>query len=578
MYESSLERYESTSDPFLKEPALRNVGYFAVALKCFNENVTVPGAIAEKVEWELENITAHGGFAISPLFNDDEILNSSLESAMYNPDAVIEDYSQYKPRGHYTRSELLKKYFKGIMWYGRIPFLLRNESLTVGAIMMVEDLQTASHNGKATDHWDRIYDVTEKFVGESDDLSHKDYGGVIQTVFGDEAADDELKDHDLLEEFRIKASKLKKPLILGGYARILFYNGTDESMENFTQSYRLMGQRYIPDSYIFTNMVATEKNLMGYTGGSEWPLTCVRSGAGPIRGFPRGLDFMAVLGNEAAKEVIVQEGDDQFGGYYDARNELESEFNNLTYDNWTKNMYMGWLYSLDSLNDPVEGEEYPGFMTDEDWEYVKLNTNLASWAELRHDTILYAKQSYTAGADGGPAEPPSDEGYVEPVVELWERLTALTEDTKLLLSNEGVLSEARSDDLDSFIDVLTRLKEISEKELNGEELSGSDYGYIRNFGGRLEDLTGSASSDGKDTTMIADVHTDVNSEECLEEGVGYIQYVMVQVQTANGTWAAMAGPVFSYYEFRQPMADRLTDEEWKTLLDSSEAPEQQLWV
>ena len=26
-----------------------------------------------------------------------------------------------------------------------------------------------------------------------------------------------------------------------------------------------------------------------------------------------------------------------------------------------------------------------------------LNTQLASWAELRHDTILYAKQSYTGG-------------------------------------------------------------------------------------------------------------------------------------------------------------------------------------
>ena len=51
-------------------------------------------------------IDAHAGFAESPIFG------------------ITEDYSQYVPRGHYTRSEALEKYFKAMMWYGRIPFYL----------------------------------------------------------------------------------------------------------------------------------------------------------------------------------------------------------------------------------------------------------------------------------------------------------------------------------------------------------------------------------------------------------------------------------------------------------------------
>ncbi|MHA1884730.1 MAG: DUF3160 domain-containing protein, partial [Promethearchaeota archaeon] len=34
----------------------------------------------------------------------------------------IDDFSQYKPRGHYTETETLKKYFRLFKWFSRIPF------------------------------------------------------------------------------------------------------------------------------------------------------------------------------------------------------------------------------------------------------------------------------------------------------------------------------------------------------------------------------------------------------------------------------------------------------------------------
>ena len=46
----------------------------------------------------------------------------------------------------------------------------------------------------------------------------------------------------------------------------------------------------------------------------------------------------------------------------------------------------------------AEAERAAGVARTEAWGRRMLNTQLASWAELRHDTILYAKQSYTGGA------------------------------------------------------------------------------------------------------------------------------------------------------------------------------------
>ena len=55
-----------------------------------------------------------------------------------------EDYSQYLPRGHYTRSMRLKNYFLAMMWHGRMTFLLTGGD--EGSIVSAEEatVQTAA--------------------------------------------------------------------------------------------------------------------------------------------------------------------------------------------------------------------------------------------------------------------------------------------------------------------------------------------------------------------------------------------------------------------------------------------------
>ena len=58
--------------------------------------------------------------------------------------------------------------------------------------------------------------------------------------------------------------------------------------------------------------------------------------------------------------------------------------------------------------------------------------------------------------------------------------------------------------------------------------------------------------------IIADIHSDYPTGQCLEEAVGrpLLLYVIVDIA---GDLRVTQGSAFSYYEFSQPIAERLTD-------------------
>ena len=115
-------------------------------------------------------------------------------------------------------------------------------------------------------------------------------------------------------------------------------------------------------------------------------------------------------------------------------------------------------------------------------------------------------------------------------------------------------------------------------ELQGNELNEDDYEFIRNFGGQLDSIVTDVNDKGKETTLIADVHTDENTNQVLEEGVGYVNLMVVAYKVPNGRVILGAGPVFSYYEFKQPINNRLTDEQWIQQLEKGQQPDQPAWT
>ena len=278
---------------------------------------------------------------------------------------------------------------------------------------------------------------------------------------------------------------------------------------------------------------------------------------------------MALLGSDRARELLDELDDSNYKRYDEAYNELEAEFNAFSDADWNRNLYWSWLFTLRPLLKEY-GAGYPTFMQTTAWQDKEVTTALASWTELRHDTILYAKQSYTMVESGMPMPTPEKKvvGYVEPVPEFYNRLLALTRMTTDGLESMDVLDETSKYRLERLETILERLVNLSQTELENEELSEADYEFIENFGEELNDVIAEVDEKAKKTTIVADVHTDGNTLQVLEEGVGYVDIIVVAYKVPDGRVLVGAGPVMSYYEFKQPMQDRLTDEQWRELLRS----------
>ena len=245
-------------------------------------------------------------------------------------------------------------------------------------------------------------------------------------------------------------------------------------------------------------------------------------GTSPLGGagryFPRGLDVMAVLGSERALEILENEGDTEYDNYYEQLSILQENFSSLNVTEWNRNLYFSWIYTLKALL-KESGDISPTFMQTTAWLDKQLHTSLASWAELRHDTILYGKQSYTPmEATSIPPQEKPVVGYVEPVPEFYTRIMALTKMTRTGLTDLNVLNVTETSRLESLETILQRLIDISKDELENKELTDDDYEFIRNFGENLDGIVTGVKDKGKETTIIADVHTDTNSNQVLEEG------------------------------------------------------------
>ena len=561
--ELSSEQYSSyTGD--LKEAARRNTAFFSVALRLLDPHAEVPDFVSNEVNAEIEKIAAHKGLGMSDIFK------------------YQEDYSQYVPRGHYTRSERLQRYFRAMMWYGRMTFVLKPKLVrphdariqTLQASLIAAFSETIRVEGQTARRvWDRIYGVTAFYVGLADDLTIHDYIGSMRQVLGSNFDTARLTDEDCLFELKRALALTPSPKIYGGTGAIgilpteLTAEKLDEILDD-TKGLRFMGQRFVPDSYMFSELVAPS---VGELSG-EPSFTSVFSMGVWIRGFPRGLDVMRILGSQRAGEILAAHGDDKYERYYDQIEKLEQEFKEFSTEEWNWNLYWSWLYVLKSLlRESPEG--YPTFMHTEAWMDKQLTTALASWTGLRHATILYAKQSVTPMITAAPP-PQILKGYVEPVPEVYARLLALAEMTKRGLLSMDLLSEATAQRLKPLTDVLRMLIAISRKELENVELSDEEYDFIRNIDRALEAVVRGVEVQTIRTTFVVDVHTDLNTKLALEEGSGYVNLVIVAVREPDGTMMLKAGPVLSYYEFKQPIADRLTDEKWIELLRGERAPDE----
>ena len=532
MTEGSRAQYEALAGSEWEEAAKRNLIFFSVGTKLLDDSFLAEAPIEPAVSAELAKIERAEGIELSEVTGKEE------------------DYSQYQPRGHYEGEEALERYFKAMMWYGRIHFEQKEETLDRSALLITKAL---ADDADALRLWKRIYAVTSFFAGTSDDAGVCEYAPVLEEVYGRELTVKELvgKEQEFAD-FHKKTEALCVPAINSQPIR--------DGEENQIPGFRFMGQRFSADAAVMQKLI--------YSDVGE-------NGAGQKRMLPDVLDVPAALGSDTALGLLEASGAADFAGYSENMEKLRSIFSEENDALWTSSLYSGWLNTLRPLLLP-KTEGYPVFMQNEEWVKKDLECFAGSYTELKHDTVLYSKQ-VMAEMGGGWEEEPDDRGYVQPEPLVYERFAELAEQTKEGLSRFGMLSAKAQSDLERLKTMSEQLLTISNKELTQEELSREEYEFIRSYGGYLEHFWYGIAKEksGADegtyiesaeypAAVVVDIATDPNGA-VLEAATGQpsMIYVVVEVE---GKLKLARGSVFSFYQFPWPLNDRLTDTKWRQMM------------
>ena len=541
MLEKSAAQYEELKGTDFEKAALNNLIFFYIGSILQDDSVKAPidnKELTETAEAEVNKIMKAEGIDVCSVSGQNE------------------DYTQYKPRGYYEGDEKLEKYFRAMMWYGRIPFELQDEDAVRCASLITLAIS------EKPDDWKSIYDITSFFAGTSDDPGYSIFSQIIEDSYGKIPTASELAaDDSLFEKVVASAKKLDPPKINS--------IPVDETEEAVIPSYRFMGQRFTVDAAIMQRLVYR------YVDEND---------KGEKRYLPDTLDTAAALGSETAFSILEEQGDTNYKNYTDNLTVLQKIFGGDDPAIWNVSLYSGWLNTLRPLFEK-KGDGYPSYMKSDEWEKKDLETFAGSYAELKHDTILYAKQVMAEMGGPGDDEIPDDRGYVDPEPVIYSRFVFLSNKTKEGLDSFGMIDSDDKKNLDLLSEIATRLIEISEKELKNESLSDDDYEFIRTYGGNLEHFWLEVNKDSEESIsysyqapcpVVADIATDPNGE-VLEVGSGKADRIYV-VFPIDGELHVGSGSVYSFYQFKVPISERMTDSEWRNVLSGGYLDDDWNWV
>lgn len=571
MLSASLEAYTKATDPGEKDSYRRLATYFAVpsaildSAAAYSKGATLADDGSDSKEAVLANLdrmkgtlpaeaydTAKG--EVELIMSADQVQDSPLFGKYLKQVGITfpEDYTQYGPRSHYGENPVLRSYWRTMMWYGRQNFVVKSPELTRDAMNIVLFM---NHSDQMK-NWEDIYAATSFFVGESDDLGLGEYGKIMADN-GDIPVGERLVAKLQQDVQALPDPKITSSVAIGDQVS----DTSKQDLQKMTKGFRFMGQRFTPDAFIFSSLTQGDEKPDPKTGES-------------LPTSPTALEVASILGNGAADKPlddwIATNAPDSRNVLSDRMGTLKDYFGGLSQDAWTQNIYWGWLYTLRSLS--LQGTDlagYPNFMKGEAWGKKNLQCTLGSWTELKHDTLLYSKQSYAEMGGGGDEgdNPPVPKGYVEPNVEFLDRIIPLVRMTETGLRERGLLDQEFQGRNDKFIKSLEFFRRIAISELNNQTISEDDFETLRTETGSLSDVVcplpgEQGTEDLARTALIADVHTDVPKNRILYEADGIPNYIYVAVKDTNGT-RLTKGLVYSNYEFFDTLGKRLTDADWK---------------
>jgi Protein of unknown function (DUF3160)/FlgD Ig-like domain len=476
------------------------------------------------------------------------------------------DFSQFTPRGHYTQPPL-SNYFQAMMWLGRTEmYLIAPISVdqpqtdadirrqTIDAVLINETTEAAGKDSLL----EQIDSIIQFFAGQSDNITLPNIRTLVQET--SLASADRLLDTLVWRNFQDTVAQ--KPFAFQRInSQILTSDPISPVQIKPAASFLLLGQRFVVDSYVTGNVIYDK---------------IIYDNIKILRMLPSTLDVLFSLGNDAAAQILKPELDQY--KYSLNLSALRYLIDSYEPSFWQSTIYNGWLNSIRALNPPTDRSALPPFMQTAAWWQEKMNTQLASWAQLRHDFILYAKQSYTAGSLCS-----FPESYVEPIPKFFDAIKLFAENAAAKFQEPLFQNYRAADYFTMMAGIADTLSSIAQKELTKTALAESEKLFLKTmlysegfcgaeFNGWYASLfyTGDMGIEGHDM-IIADVHTaptDAAGDPVgwvLHAGTGPLNLAVVVADLPDGTTTAFVGPVLSYYEYLATNFTRLTDQEWASM-------------
>lgn len=448
------------------------------------------------------------------------------------------DWSMLKPRGHYAERPELQHYFRAMSWLGRAEIRIAqradpaspwqvNRRALAGTLLLA-----ALFDAGTRAQWQSIDATLTAFVGPQDSLSLPALSAHAAELV--RAPDDAVV--AALERPAHQAIQTQlAPAAAGSIA------------------FLLLGQRFAFDSSVLGDLVhgslATD----------------------PPRMMPTPLDVAhAVFHNPAATALLAPEVE-RYGAPY-AR-ALATQAARPLPDDSIHHLWLGALRELSP--DPVRDANLPSPLTSDAWARRMLVAQLASWAELRHDNVLYAKQSDT----GVKCEFP--DAYVDPYPAFYARMEQIAH-----LARAAVPEPQVTGYFDRMAAIMARLRAIAERERANQPLTPDDLEFINHMvaldrrpegcttvpypTGWYAELYYDQRSALWHDPVIVDVHTQPTDEagdpvgRVLHVATGAPRAIAIRIAHDGGAHTqTYRGVVSSYGELVTEGFQRITDEEWR---------------
>jgi len=484
------------------------------------------------------------------------------------------DFSQFQPRGHYAGDPALESYFRAMIWLGRIEFRLIETQSDGSQVLRRRQVESAIALRRLLDpaafsEYLSIDATIGAFVGEHDYMTVQqvdDLLAALGTTDGTAGVDDETLAQALVAgefgEQRIASQVMRRS------------PGADTFP--LSLSFALFGQRYTVDSHVFSNLVYDRI---------------------PTRVVPDPLDVaFAALGNDQALGLLGDELDTE-AGYPGELSAMRMLVDAHPEPYWQGSLYTNWLGALRTLSPAATpSAELPTVARTEAWGRRLLNTQLSSWAQLRHNNVLYVKQSYTSSA---ACEYP--DAYVDPYPGFFQAVVGFAERAQELTSAlelEGDFGAQVQAYFERVARINLTLAEMAEAQRTGMPHSAEHMAFINqavnanvNCDGTILGHTGWYADLHFDPMqavemdpVITDVHTDIGGDlpvarpaSVLHVGTGLPRRIVMTVDSCQGP-RAYAGIVSAYQEVLEEGLTRLTDEGWKLRLQQGDEPPTVPWL